>query len=167
MSDERDDNLLEFKKPEKKSDGAPPDVPLPLSPIIDLEIRRRDYCSHEVRNQVLVNEHQRTVECACGAFLDPFDVLLHVARERQNRIWHHKHLQQETQKVQARLDALKRLESNCRARIKRMTAKLPAVEEVGGCWLCYGPVTTRCAACGSHHHERCGHDLRGEGEKKA
>ena len=98
-----------------------------LAPIIDLAIRRKDFCPHNRRKRH-VDANRRTVECECGAQLDPFDVLLAVATEHENRTARLKQLDAEIKRAQERLDEIKRLEANARARVRRIAPELVPVK---------------------------------------
>jgi hypothetical protein len=98
-----------------------------LPPIIDLSVRRQQYCGHKPHGHpILVNQYARTVECHCGALLDPFEVLLDVANEHEHRVYRLRELRRLTKETEERLAALKREEANARARLERLGIKLRA-----------------------------------------
>lgn len=80
--------------------------------VIDRE--RDSVCEH---SHVHIRQYQHKVICrrqSCGAEVDPFDVLMKLARK-----WEHAtYLQFEIDKQEAKLELLKAEEKRCKARIK-------------------------------------------------
>ncbi len=111
-------------------DETPPDnlVALPEKP---RELRRKDdlpfqlvvnntgaHCSHVSRH---VDARRRTVSCGeCGAPLDTFGVLLDVAQDHDRFAQSLRRARIDSRAAEDRIELLKRLESNARARAKRL-----------------------------------------------
>jgi hypothetical protein len=112
MTEKRCDNLIE--------------LPLELRPknTADLHLvvkRDSNYCLHR---PVIVDERKRCVYCAtCKAPLDPFAELLKVANEHERYRNDMQEKKAETKGAQARLDLLNRLETNTRARLRKLGVK--------------------------------------------
>jgi hypothetical protein len=112
MTEKRCDNVIE--------------LPLELRPknTADLHLvvkRDSNYCLHR---PVIVDERQRCVYCAtCKAPLDPFAELLKVANQHERHLDDMKRKKVETSGALARLDVLKRMESNARARLRKLGVK--------------------------------------------
>jgi hypothetical protein len=78
---------------------------------------RGKFCMHD---SILVCEKQREVECAhCGAQLFAFDALLKIAQDHERWNSDSRHLKTEIHAARHRLEMLKRLEANARARCKK------------------------------------------------
>lgn len=83
----------------------------------DITIKRGSVCWHRCPE---VNAEQRTVTCPnCGASLDPLTVLVSLARNRESLIFKEKHQRNEINRLQARVEELKREERNVKARLER------------------------------------------------
>ncbi len=80
--------------------------------------REAEPCAH---HKSLVDDIARTVKCAkCGAPLDPFDRLFKLALEHDRRVSDAKHSRAELAALQKRIEMLERIESNARARLRRL-----------------------------------------------
>jgi hypothetical protein len=79
-------------------------------------------CSHW-RQGVLLNEEQRTVHCnKCDASLDPFDALMALAKEHDRIRSDFGEARKAERETRTRIEVLRRLENNMRARLKRLGA---------------------------------------------
>lgn len=111
----------------KRIEGFGQVVQLPTKPAelrpkgdypFQLIVNRDGYCAHASR---LVCHYARTVECKkCGAKLDPFDVLMEVARDHNRWETSYRTLAADIRAAESRIKLLKRLEENARARAKRL-----------------------------------------------
>ncbi len=80
-------------------------------------VRGGNYCQHR---QVLIDDNKRTVECgSCGALLDAFKELSNVAHRHERIAQELAAAKRETKALTGRIDLMKRVESNARARLKR------------------------------------------------
>jgi len=95
---------------------------------LHLQVRRQPdtlYCRH---GQVLLDDVARKVYCAsCNAELDPFTVLLRIARDEMKLQYERR----EIAKLQHKLTALKNDERNTKARLQRARRRLKEVESDG------------------------------------
>ena len=94
-------------------------------PVISLDAYRIErgsrYCSHASR---IIDPNVRALRCdECGAQLDAFDCLLQIARDADHLAFRKKELKRQIAKLTARVEELKRVESNARARLKRLSIK--------------------------------------------
>lgn len=95
----------------------PPAEPLQ---IVRIERRRGEYCGHR---ETLVCEEERTVECKrCGAKLDPIAVLLMLANNADRYAFATRHARNESNRLHAELEDLKRQIRNAKATLRRRTA---------------------------------------------
>lgn len=114
------------------SDDHNPPIALPVRPT---EIRPKDspitlivdntgkYCSH---GAIRVCERSRSVKCGtCGAPLDAFDSLLQTARLHDRQAQQLANYRKDIAAAVKRLEHIKRLENNARARLKRSGADVP------------------------------------------
>lgn len=108
---------------ESKVVKAFPMAELPENP---LQIESRNphspyFCKHD---SVRLNEHERTIHCACcGAALDPFDFVLDNAKTIQ-RAWEgYRITTNMISELNQRVDVLKKEEKRIRAQIKRLNDK--------------------------------------------
>lgn len=100
----------------------------------DVNITRGKFCVH---GQTTIVIEQRVVTCdSCGAALDPFAVLASIARNRDAAAATIRHHRNEINRLQLRLDELKREERNVKARTRRYAKELaeptPALEPESG-----------------------------------
>lgn len=103
------------------------ELPLELRPKdtanLHLVVKRREGCIGH-HSPVIVDEGRRCVYCkTCKAPLDPFAELLHVANQHERYHNDLKNKATEIKGAQARLDLLKRLENNTRARLRKLGVK--------------------------------------------
>jgi hypothetical protein len=99
----------------------------------DLEIRQRNqqnkYDCPGLHRSIEVDSVTRTVTCtACGFVVDPFDYLLHWARDGERRMQGLKTIQIKTKICQAEYDDLTRKIKNLRQQLKRAGQPQPVTE---------------------------------------
>lgn len=81
-------------------------------------LKRGKFCPH---TQAEVDEYARIVTCAkCGAPLDPFGVVLNLAREENRFGVSIQRLRAEQKRLSDSVEDLKREERNTRARLRRL-----------------------------------------------
>lgn len=102
----------------------------------EILLKRGKFCAHF---PTTINIEQRQVTCdACGAVLDPFAVLASIARNRDGVRMQAMHARNEINRLQARVEELKREERNTRARLRRRartpTEPPPASDNVVSLW---------------------------------
>jgi hypothetical protein len=116
-----------------------PDEQPPEAAVIDLDEARvkladtplrskpSDYCGHKFAD---IDRNKRTLTCRkCGAYLDPFNFLNGLAHEYDLYAVPLARVQKQLDETSAKLEETKRQERNARARLKRLQAKLPGVDE--------------------------------------
>ncbi len=117
-------------------DLSDPPEPAPVIPLrapatlgAELKIKRGGgHCQHR---RVLVDENKRTAECGdCKALLDPFQELLNVARRHERIGYELGAAKRETKALQSRIELMKRLEANARARLKRVVGDVPDKQDL-------------------------------------
>jgi hypothetical protein len=97
--------------------GELPDNPLRLA------ARPAGFCQHD---QVMVDEHERTLYCAnpkCGAALDPFNFIRGEARTLAMAWERYRFVTAEARDVAERVSVLKKEEARLRAQVKRLQEK--------------------------------------------
>lgn len=112
----------DFKKPAHMPRRDAPDRDAPL--VRDDEIGEKPYCSHEF---LAVLTKSRVVVCrGCRRQLEAFDVLLKLTLRWETATWLDNDIKQRT----ARIEELKRVEQNTKARIKRAAGTVPSAWQV-------------------------------------
>lgn len=115
MTEKRCDNVIEL--PKKPIELRPKDT----SNLQLVVTRDGNWCQHK---PVMVDERRRCAYCGtCKAPLDPFAELLKIANQHDRHASDIKHKKEEINGAQARLDLLKRLENNARARLRKLGVK--------------------------------------------
>jgi hypothetical protein len=88
---------------------------------LDVTVKRGKWCNH---NSTAVCGEDRTVTCnACGAVLDPLDVLMKYARYRERLVFENKHARNEINRLQTVREDLERQVRNLKGTIRRRTPK--------------------------------------------
>lgn len=95
----------------------------------DPPIRRRTRTSFCAHRHSELDESARRVYCAdCKEEVDAFGVLLNLARHRERYVGSIKRARSDARQAGQRLDEVKRMERNARARLRRLKQGLPAIE---------------------------------------
>ncbi|MCV5863299.1 hypothetical protein OFN36_30280, partial [Escherichia coli] len=84
---------------------------------VNFLMERGEFCLHP---GYLVNEHERQIKCRkCGAIIDPFDLLLDIARKETNLANDVSLLRKEESQRRANIQKLIQIERNAKSRIRR------------------------------------------------
>lgn len=92
---------------------------------VNFLMERGQFCLHP---GYLVNEHDRQIKCRkCGAIIEPFDLLLDMARKETNLANNVTQLRKEESQRRANIQKLIQIERNAKSRIRRAghKGKLP------------------------------------------
>jgi len=85
------------------------------------------HCTHQVG--ILYDRTHRIIECKrCGAVLDPFDRIVHMATNERNYFQRLAIVVREWKRLTKSIEELKRRERNARGRVRRWEAKADLTE---------------------------------------
>jgi len=111
----------------------PTDLDTAITPprVIDATRRfkevRRTNCRHG--GQILYDPTMRTIECeACGAVLDAFDWIVHLAREESRILANYRSARAEWHRLEKANEELSRRERNAKARVRNWERKADLTE---------------------------------------
>jgi hypothetical protein len=117
---------IDVSEPPEPAPVIPLRAPVTLGSELQI-VRGGGYCGHR---RVLIDDNHRTVECGdCNALLDPFAELSKVAHRHERIAFDLKAAKRETKALTSRVDLLKRIENNARARLKRLVGELPTKQD--------------------------------------
>jgi len=126
MSDDPNDTTVGFRVlkllPPPPPEPATPEPPKePLADVVSIAITtesvRGEWCRHHSQ---LYCEEQRTIQCKdCGAMLDPFAAYLLIAQQYGRLATSVSYKKGEEKELEARIEELKRVERNTKARIRK------------------------------------------------
>lgn len=108
------------------SDEDIPKIGPELTPPIELIVNNQyDQCHHRC---YVVNAKDRSVTCSnCGALVDAFDAMLHIAKEGHNQALNKQHVRNEIRELEQRHELIKQVVQRIKQEARRLGVPLSLV----------------------------------------